>query len=592
MDITGRKGLLKPSNLLLKLFLAFVGFTLIFLFVVRFNTFSLTTGIKDLNNFYWIVFFIFLLFSFLIPVLIVISVIDMNSLNEKKLQKSKNYVTLWETYDKTFLGRDKSLCPEGMENKTRANADLYFSLEEIVSSKFLKLPILAFFKNISGTFVGLGILGTFMGFAQFLNNIIEGELNFESVLIFEGLKVAFNTSIIGLFASIIYRLFIYYPINGLAKATNTELCDAIDEEHYVSDERCMRSLSQIIEKTEISIASNFEKMCIDIGNVISAERESFTKQVLFATEQLAHIDNSLENIPVNVKLMSDELNKSIELAKEKTKEMSNECIANINKELENVFGRFANRFDDASTKIESATTEIEKIPDNFKDAINDILIPVKENFKSLEKGINKNLSNICVSTVNEVKRLFEEERNGLSEFNNKLSSTAETCLKDVEKRMVHFIEETKQSTFSTYKMLGKTISDSCAEFTQNVSESVSTLEVFSAKTGEFTNEYKLLQETLSGMTDKIRESQENVVNGTDEIKNVLSEFNKTSLLMENTQKIYNDLADSLKFLPLQHKKMQEIYQEGANVLRDALVVSIEDILKKVNNSEIIKGTSV
>ena len=577
--MTKKKNNLMTSSVIGKLVLGLTGFILIFVFVACFNTFSLSKGFTDLNSIYWITFFSFIMFSLVVPILIIFSYIDMASLSIKEIKESKKYYHLWETYEKTFLGKDSKLCPSDLKNKTRANSDLYFGIEEMVSSKFFNLPVLSDFKNISGIFVGLGILGTFMGFSQFLSNIIESELTFESVLIFEGLKVAFNTSIIGLFSSIIYNLFIYYPLSSLIKSRNRKLCDEIDEEFYVTDERCMRSLSQIIETTEISIDKNFKHMCKEISNVISEERKEFTDQVLGTAELLRIIDESLGEIPKNVKTMSDELNKSVELAKEKTFEMSNECICNISEKLDQLFDSFANRFDVASSNFEHAASEVAKVPEKFKDSVDNIIIPIKENFDSLEKGINNNLSTICENTINKAKELFEAEYAENKKLNSNLIETAEKGLNNIYENVHHKVNiAIKEST----DMLGKTITESCEKFCSGINNSISTLKDFSYKTGEVTNEYKILQESLTDMSQRIRESQENIVSGTEEIKDILKEFIKTSLLMEETQKIYNELAESLKFLPSQHKELQNIYREGASILRDSLVVSINEVLEKVN----------
>lgn len=574
--------LFKTTNALSKLFLSVIGCLLILLIVVWFNTFSPSREIRDFNNFYWIVFYIFTLFSFIVPVLVFLASVDMYSLNSERVKDSKKYSCLWKTYKQTFLGEDPHLCPAGLEEKTRANADLYFGVEEIISSKFFNLPIMSFFKNMSGTFVGMGILGTFMGFAQFLSNIIEGEMNFDSVVIFQGLKIAFNTSIIGLFSSIVYTIFIYYPLEALIKYANRRMCDVIDKEHYISDERCMRSLSQIIETTEMSIDKNFKQMCEDISKVISEERKEFTDQVLGTAELLKKIDESLGEIPFNVQKMSDELNNSIELAKTKTLEMSNECITTVNKELTNVFSVFANRFDESSSKFESAATEIEQVPNNFKNSINDILTPIKNSFENLEKDINANLKEICSNTIKDARLLFETEKSEISKINTNLISNAESNLNKVYESIEHRVNAALKESTAT---LGNTISQSCSEFTNSVDESLKMLSQFSIKTGEFTDEYKLLQVSLSEMTQKILESKENVVSGTEEIKNVLLEFIKTALLMEETQKVYKELADSLKFLPTQHKELQKIYKEGADILRDSLLLTIKEVLGTVTRDE-------
>lgn len=552
----------KSRGLLSKQVCCILGYVAIIFVVSLFNTFSINDGLISVNNFYWLLFSLFLIFSLCIPIFVYLGVNKMKVLTPESLQDK--YADIWEQYSLTFIKKHPD---EKLNGKTRANADLYFSSEDIIGASFFNIPIMDYLKNISGTFVGLGILGTFVGFSQFLSNIIECGINFESVEIFNGLKVAFNTSLIGLFASIIYNLLITQPLLSLVKESNRLLCDSLDEQYYVSDEQCMRSLSDIVSITETSIDKNITNMCAEIKNIISAERDEFTKQVLGTTELLQHIDKSLGDIPDNVKLMSDELNKSIELAKSMTLEMSQKCVNTINSGLNKTFNQFTERFDKSSLTIEKATEAVSNFPTDLKNEMSVISSSVQNNFDALSNKIKADLAEIFEDVKREIPSILEEERKSDIERNKALMDASEDRFKIL------------------YGELVKNTSDACNSFYAKISDSIVQIEKLSKETNSFTNEYKNLHETLMDMSKRISESEDSLINGTFEIKSLLNNFITASDLMRDAQQNLKDISESLNKFPEQQREMNKLYTNAAEVMKNSLVQVIDHVNKLLDEKK-------
>lgn len=566
----------KNKGLLFKQISCIIGFVSIVFVGITFNTVSLNDGVLSINNIYWFLFGFFLLFSLCIPIFVYLGFRRMAKLNCESL--SKNYADIWNQYTLTFI---KNHPDEKLNGKTRVNADLYFSSDDIISASFINIPILEYFKNISGTFVGLGILGTFMGFSQFLGNIIEGGLNFESVEIFSGLNVAFNTSIIGLISSIIYNFFIYQPILSLVKESNRLLCDSLDEQYYVSDEECMRSLSDIVSITESSIDKNITNMCREIKSVISAERDEFTKQVLGTADLLKNIDNSLGNIPSNVKQMSDELNKSIELAKSNTLAMTQECLKSIHIELNKTFEQFASRFDNASLSIENAIDSVSNFPEDLKTSMQAIVNSVQKNFDYLSEQINNDLSDVFEKTKEEISVMIKKETEADIERNKSLAEVSENRLKTVyesaEQKMNTFFESSKNIINAIYGEMVQKISEACNSFSLKISDSIDKIEKFSKETSNFTDEYKNLHETLIEMSERISESEGNLISGTEEIKTLLCKFIDVSDLMMDAQQCLQDISESLNKFPEQQKEMNHLYENASEIMKNSLILLVDHV---------------
>lgn len=565
----------KNRGLLFKQVCCILGYLVIIFVVSIFNTFSLKDGLISVNNLYWILFGLFLLFSLCIPVFVYLGFRTMLNLSPERLKEK--YADIWKQYSLTFI---KEHPDKKLNGKTRANADLYFSSEDILSTSFLNIPVLDYLKNVSGTFVG---------FSQFLGNIIECGINFESVEIFSGLKVAFNTSIIGLFSSIIYNLLITQPLLSLVKESSRLLCDSLDEQYYVSDEQCMRSLSDIVSITETSIDKNITNMCAEIKSVISAERDEFTKQVLGTAELLQHIDNSLGNIPDNVKLMSDELNKSIELAKTRTLEMSQEYLKTINTELNKTFEQFTERFDKASLSIEKATDSVSSFPADLKSAMSIITHSVQNNFDVLSNKIDSNLSVVFEETKKEISSMIKEETKADIERNKTLMDASENRLKilyeNAEQKINSFLDGTKSIINAIYGEMVRNISEACNSFSSKISDSIVQIEDFSKETNNFTNEYKNLHETLIDMSNRISESEESLINGTVEVKTLLNNFITASELMRDAQQNLKDISESLNKFPEQQREMNTLYSNAAEVMKNSLVQMIDHVNSSLDEKD-------
>lgn len=171
----------------LKSVLCFVGFVLIFVLGLVFGIFDMKNfNIKNFgkNEIYQVFVYVFLIVAFFIPCKLFHITKNLKKVTkelkrtresygnnkgnmkvdyEEKLSSCGITSSIWSDYKATFINSTKSEYSH-LKDRTRANADLYFNAEEIVSNTGNKLPSIDLFKIISGTFVGLGILGILLVF--------------------------------------------------------------------------------------------------------------------------------------------------------------------------------------------------------------------------------------------------------------------------------------------------------------------------------------------------------------------------------------------------------------------------------------------
>ena len=582
----------KGNYTLLKLLSCILGCIIIIAVALMFNTFSVDEGLKSLNNLYWSVFGIFFLFSLVIPLLIYIGYFKMKKLSPDTIQSRCE--PLWEQYSFTFI---ENHVDTNLNGKTRANADLYFSSEKLMSFFFWGLPLLEYFRGISASFVGFGILGTFMGFSQFLGNIIDGGLNFESVEIFSGLNVAFNSSIIGLFSSIVYNLLISSPLNFLVTEANCDLCDSLDQNYYVSDEQCMRSLWDIISITEVSIDRNITNICEEIKDVIVTERNSFTEQVSKTVGLLEDINGSLNNIPDNIEAMSAELSESIELVKKKTAEITEHSLKIIDEKISNIFGQFADRFESVGSNIEQSMGAISAFPDNLTHMMEENIDLIKADFHDLLENIDTNLEFSFLKAKEEITVIFKELTQSSFENTKVLNEVTKDNLQEIcentEKRFTDLFNKVTATTGKMCSTLEKNVSENCSSFSSGVTECVNKIAAFTKETDGFTEEYRELHDVLCEISNEIIESGTNLIEEKKKIERLLDNLLTASISMRDTHTDFKDISECFKKFPEQMKEINRNYNNAANVMESSLnrmwdcVGFVRELSNKCN--EIITG---
>ena len=114
--------------------------------------------------------------------------------------KESSLSTLWDEYEKTLTYDIDE------RKKTNIPSSEIFSISKITRTNNLNLR---FVDTASGTLVGLGLLGTFLGLTLGVRNFDTSNVqNIQSSIqsLLDGMSTAFLTSLLGMGFSIIYTL--------------------------------------------------------------------------------------------------------------------------------------------------------------------------------------------------------------------------------------------------------------------------------------------------------------------------------------------------------------------------------------------------
>lgn len=338
--------------------------------------------------------------------------------------KNKKINDICDAYKKSFL-----ISGDDNYHKTRANSDLYFGSETWMQD-MNQLPIKTFLKIIPGTFIGFGILGTFIGFASGLSsiNITDSQSLLNGVQqLLNGLKSAFNTSIVGVLASVFLNFIIIHPLFNSLDHCSKKLCDYLDIQFFVTEVDAMAIidennnlkpfpvvLTEILTRLE-GVSSNINVMGLKIGDqvttsvketldktiekIIKAEITKLKEEINSSIKLLNECQTNLQNAPQHLKEaainMENSAKDSVELFKCQSITSIQAMTDTINNNLNSKFDSYVNRVEEVSEEMLNIKNTLVLMPDNFKNIDNSISTTTNKLTANQE-----NLANVLYASTN------------------------------------------------------------------------------------------------------------------------------------------------------------------------------------------------
>lgn len=417
-------------------------------------------------------------------------------------------------YKKSFLVSD-----DEDYHKTRANSDLYFGSETWLQDTN-PLPLQAFLKIIPGTFIGFGILGTFIGFAGGLSsiNISDSQSLLDSVQqLLNGLRNAFNTSIVGMLASMFCNFVLIHPLFNKLDSVSKEFCDYLDNQFYVTEVDAMAIidennnkipfpvvLTQILTRLE-GVSSNINSMGLTIGDQVTKS----VKETL---------DKTIEKIIKEeiVKLKTD-LNSSIKLLEECQTSLQNapQQLKNAANVLENSAKNSSEIFEKFSDDLIDIKNAVALLPDDFKN-IND----------SISNTVYKLADNqtLLASAISEASDAFEKT----TEISQSLSDSYDEQTKKIKESISRF-------------------SDILTEYKETSKESKELLEGYKGMDIMIAKIFNQINENTEGYSKIIGDSLEKYLKGfKDATKDISKQFADATLALSEEVRRLNGANDTTK----------------------------------------------
>ena len=480
------------------------------------------------------------------------------------------FYSIWQSYAQTFSKMKNS----AGTRETRSDADLYFNAEDIANKSFFGLPALELLKGIPGAFIGLGILGTFIGFTNAIPETSQFSTLDELKPLLSGLKVAFNTSIFGILSSVIYNFFIAQPIIHSLEQNSRKLSDLIDSHHYISDvEVSRRGLNHFDE-------------------LIKQYQNDYTKRIVEVTKELAKITDSLRDTPTEIEKINEQLKANAENIYEITSQQLHSVFESIKKTI-SAMNKVHTHFDETASIVRESCNDIRSIPNNVAQIVSDLLKEVLENsFNEVKIRISEGTSELEQFTKENINQAFtefdqflvEEVEKLTEKLTEKLISSNHTIIEQHNKLLLDEIEGLSSSINSFEKNL-ESISDSTALIPSEITKIYDDLSLIPSKLEKLQDEFMTSSEQLinsSGLTDAIGK-----------IKDLNDGLTKRELtlqgLMNRSGDKFKDAIESVESVAATMEKISE-RMESARVKIDssntAMTLRMRELLKCKSNEEI------
>lgn len=436
----------------------------------------------------------------------------------KSLQESK-LSTIVETYQKGLIFDSKG------EKKTNIPASELFT--ETSAGKILSLNY-RMIETASGTLVGLGLLGTFLG-------LTFGVIGFDSSnteniqssiqLLLNGMGMAFSTSLAGMGLSMIYTALEKRWKNKFCKAL-FDLTERLDNTYYIDD-------SLLMQNCQLNLFN-------DLQDKLAEYMEAQTKSITSVLEKQLTYTNDEGNRVVIANAIREIL---------KENEQQSKALKSFSTDL-------ALQLNDGFDEVLSRQMQQKLIP--LMESVDNTTKAVVEHIDQMAVQVSSPATDMIQNVVNELKSSMVAI---MAEFKNNLSGSATNQLEELA---------------STLGVAAK----SMADFPKNMENISSTLQV---TIEEVKNAISEISNTSASSNSKaMQQMQEQIMFATTSIGNAITEVKDVmSSITRSSEQSSNDVINKLA---VASQQMSNFMNDAMAQMTTSMQESIKEVLSGVNAS--------
>lgn len=402
----------------------------------------------------------------------------------------------------------------------------------------------------SGSLVGLGLLGTFLGLTLGIQGFDSSNSdNIQSSIqsLLDGMGTAFLTSLLGMFLSLVYTIFEKVCRNGLAKRLY-DLNQKLDDSYYIDD-------------VELS-TYNQKVISSEITKKFSEELNSVSNALFDRIGPLMHYQNT-EGHDVPVANAIRELLTNNEEQTRALKSFSSDLALELNDRLDETLSRqmqqrliplmesvdnttktVVEHIDQMALSVSSPATDmIERVVNVLRDS----LMGIMEEFKStLSKNATNELGNLALTlgtatkaiaefpqnmaTISDVLQLtITEVRNSIAEISNSSAAANTSAMKQMQEQIV-FATNSISNAITEVKDVMNNITQSSEQSSNDLIEKVakSTSDMSSFMHQTIEQLAGVMQTSVQAMSDDIASQQTDLLalqeGTTSEVKKVVAQL--------------------------------------------------------------------
>ena len=528
----------------------------------------------------------------------------------------------------------------GNVKKTNVPASEFFSEFSACKAHNVNLRML---DAASGTLVGLGLLGTFLG----LTLGIEGfdSSNTENIQnsinnLLSGMGTAFYTSLFGMTLSIIFTFIDKVFRNKLSKQLFM-LNERLDEMYYIDDnnvnalnqERIANLLfnnlkhemekqtSSMIVKTEETahnlqekiVYTNNEGQVTTIGNAIREILSENTEQTKalksFSTDLAIELNNGfdeslsrqmqqkilplMENVDTTTKAIVEHIDKMAEQVSSPATDLIQNvvselkgCMSNI---METMSGTATAGLESLSTQLSTAAQAIMEFPQN----LSTVSATLESTIEEVKNAVN-DISSTSASANNTTMKQMQDQityattaiSNAISEVHevmNGLSNTSQEQSRIMVDKLAEAAEKMSQYLDNTMTSLSSSVAESVKGISEDISRKQENLLVLQSEM------MTKMENTMNGITQSSQEQNGRMVNNLSEASERMGMFlNETvSTISAKMKQSMQEMATDVNSKQMELLTLQETTTAQTRILLETFNKGLER-LEKLNTH--IAGT--
>lgn len=411
----------------------------------------------------------------------------------------------------------------------------------------------------SGTLVGLGLLGTFLGLTLGItgfDNSSSEKINESIKLLLSGMGTAFLTSLIGMLLSLVYTVVIEKPWKNKLTKSLYFFTEGLDKKYYIDDITLMNlNQKHLFDDLRNSILDSIEKQFsytnetgqkIEVSNAIREilkENEEQSKALKsFSTDLALELNNGFDEV------MSRQMQEKILPLMENIDGTTKAVIEHIDLMAANVASPATDMIQNVVDELKNSMTSImQEFKNNLSgDATNELEELAKSLGTATQAMANfpKNMENI--STTLQV--TIEEVKNAISEISNTSAVSNNTAMQKMQEQIT-FTTTSISNTIAEVKDVMSTLTQSSEQSSQ---EMVSKLAVASEQMGQFLSntlgQLSLsVKDSIQGITEDVANKQSDLLalqeDTVGETEKLLNTFNQGLERMERMNEYITGTMD-------------------------------------------------
>lgn len=395
--------------------------------------------------------------------------------------KSSNLAGLFEEYEKTLVH------DFGGHKKTNIPSSEIFSVSKITKQSNLNLRIV---DAASGTLVGLGLLGTFLGLTLGVHNFDTANvqnIQFSIQSLLNGMSTAFMTSLLGMGFSIIYTL-VEKRNRNLLLGSITDLTDRLDREFYIDDQRLMLKLLEP-QLTFVNEAGERIPISLAIRDILKENEQQSKALKSFSTDLAMQLNDGfdeilsrqmqariiplMENVDATTKTIIDHIDRTAEIMASPATDLIGSVVDELKRSMESLINEFRDNISNSASNelqhlvasLNEATTSMTLFPKNLEDVTAALQLTMEDVKNSIAE-----ISNSSANANAESMRLIQEQ---VSFATTSLSNVMEE-VKDIVTSMTQTSEQSSQNMVNKMTAASEQMGTFLNGIISNISTSVKT----------------------------------------------------------------------------------------------------------------------